>query len=50
MNDRTETKKKVWVTPALDELEIEKTLGGTVPMFRESQQNINFTNRGSYPG
>jgi hypothetical protein len=49
MIESTKAEKKAWVAPALDELAIEKTLGGTVATFLESQVG-NTGLKGSYPG
>jgi hypothetical protein len=51
MIESAKVEKKVWVAPALDELAIEKTLGGNVPFFKESQVSDVIPGlRGSYPG
>jgi hypothetical protein len=51
MIELAKAEKKVWVAPALDELAIEKTLGGNVPFFKESQvSDVIPGMRGSYPG
>jgi hypothetical protein len=53
MNVKIETEKKVWIVPALDELAIEKTLGGKVANATEIQYSggviINGPGYGSYP-
>jgi hypothetical protein len=50
MIESAKAEKKVWVAPALDELAIEKTLGGNVPFFQESQVSQITGQKGSYPG
>ena len=50
MIELAKAEKKVWVTPALDELAIEKTLGGKVALFLESQVSQISGAKGSYPG
>ena len=50
MIESAKAEKKVWVVPALDELALEKTLGGNVPFFQESQVSQITGQKGSYPG
>ena len=45
----TSTQKAMWQTPKLEQLDVNRTLGGTQSAFFESQPTTDGTDRGSIP-